>query len=161
MITRMPPYDIFEELPKIANQVREISEDLAAELDFAVIAMEATFGRAIQLASTGEYEYVPPLSNLEREELDELRRMKMPELFPSTGEANGWISVEERLPDSDRDLLVKTIDGQAMTESDMSVAWLSSGKWESEFDPNISNIVTHWRELPPAPTSVPQAEPPK
>lgn len=122
MITRMPPYNIFEELPKIANQVREISEDLGMELDFAVEAMQATFDHAIQKASTGE--------------------------------ANGWISVEDRLPDAET--IVLAWDGRKIHTALRDVTSYKTPFWTD----NVDSIkgVTHWQPLPPAPTSVPQAE---
>lgn len=59
---------------------------------------------------------------------------------------NGWISVDERLPDDDHDVLVLTAGNQ------QEVAWYHSWLkcWHWGRDERLPNV-THWRPLPPPP----------
>lgn len=80
----------------------------------------------------------------------------------STGEANGWISVKERLPEYDTDV---HLWGDGWKHVYVGY-WRHSHEWigrhrAEDNEPLPDTDPTHWQPLPPAPTSVPQAEPPK
>lgn len=84
----------------------------------------------------------------------------------SAGGENGWISVEDRLPEPG--LKVEGIIAKAAYRSfayrtepmlDDGTIWTWRHAYAAEG--TQAPWFTHWRELPPAPTSVPQAEPPK
>ena len=53
-----------------------------------------------------------------------------------------WISVKDRLPENDDDVLVVASD------CSMSVGWWD-GYWRHDMHPN--SILTHWGELPTPP----------
>jgi Lar family restriction alleviation protein len=57
--------------------------------------------------------------------------------------ADGWISVDERLPELHQEVLVLEADGT------MAVAWLSSNGWISGIFSLVA--VTHWQPLPAPP----------
>ncbi|HEV7523024.1 MAG TPA: DUF551 domain-containing protein [Candidatus Angelobacter sp.] len=78
----------------------------------------------------------------------------------STGEANGWVSVEDGLPKKSGQYWIITANGR----QGVGIFSKGSGRWPTLYYPNPDyscSDVTHWQPLPPAPTSVPQAEPPK
>ena len=59
--------------------------------------------------------------------------------------ADGWISVDERLPDGEVDVLVRPVVGPPCT------AWLQAdGRWNMSlpFDMDYYLDVTHWMPLP-------------
>lgn len=92
----------------------------------------------------------------------------------STGEANGWISVEERFPpmvehwsdkggaekyeSSDQFMFIDENGDYFIGEYAGQVG--EDYRWSAYGGGLIQTRVTHWQPLkPPAPTSVPQAEP--
>jgi Protein of unknown function (DUF551) len=81
----------------------------------------------------------------------------------STAQTDGWVSVEDRLPEPTLDIskgegppqylcftVVKRITDQVVAEWSEKKFWDYGGT-------DITKEVTHWRELPAAPGSVPQA----
>lgn len=59
------------------------------------------------------------------------------------GEPDGWISVKDRLPDTDREVLVYDLDFGCFVLSCRGMEW--------EDLPFFQPHVTHWRELPDPP----------
>jgi hypothetical protein len=106
---------------------------------------------AIEALARSHIQYVASVKDEVAEQIEKV----------STGEANGWISVEERLPINHDLVLVHRETGT------VDVGWhhITAKRWYSGHtrpDGNFTEqFVTHWQPLPPAPTSVPQAEPPK
>ena len=75
---------------------------------------------------------------------------------PADGESNGWISVDERLPEPDRPVLAYNGKWTGVA------AWMSGEylepleRWQDEhreFIEMMGPAITHWRPLPPDPTS--------
>jgi hypothetical protein len=62
----------------------------------------------------------------------------------------GWVSVEERLPEEERDVLVWSRAADGFVQA----AMYKSGRWRSTWNHDtLGNHVTHWRELPAPPAS--------
>ncbi len=77
-------------------------------------------------------------------------------LGPADGESNGWISVDERLPEPDEHVLAHNGKWTGVA------AWMSGEylepleRWQDEHRESIEMMgpaITHWMPLPPAPTS--------
>ena len=58
-------------------------------------------------------------------------------------QTSGWISVKDRLPDTDREVLVYDLDFGCFVLSYRGMEW--------EDIPVIHPHITHWRELPKPP----------
>ena len=67
------------------------------------------------------------------------RRINMSNLTPN----NGWISVKDRMPDTDREVLVYDLNFGCFVLSCRGMEW--------EDLPFFTPHVTHWRELPDPP----------
>lgn len=63
---------------------------------------------------------------------------------------NGWISVNDHLPDSPRQVLIYTDFGGRYVGCYNGDAWFSYGFNTGEED-SRDLVVTHWRELPDPP----------
>lgn len=84
---------------------------------------------------------------------------------PASGEA--WISLEERVPNEDTDVLLCMPDGARLVgyrsyydggyynDGESGVYW-----YDGDHDPIDSDEPTHWMPLPAAPTSTPSAASP-
>lgn len=70
---------------------------------------------------------------------------------PPTAQAEGWISVAERLPATYATVLL-TIDGKHITTGEY-IRSLSCFSWDTHDDETDDSRVTHWMPLPPPPTS--------
>jgi Protein of unknown function (DUF551) len=81
---------------------------------------------------------------------------------------DGWVSVEDRLPKVNKHVEILISDAAVAVHDIPCIGWLvSDGTWWCGIPghyfhcPQLRWTVTDWRELPAAPGSVPQAEPPK
>ena len=81
---------------------------------------------------------------------------------PPTAQAEGWISVDERLPEPDGPVLAHNGKWTGVA------AWMSGEylepleRWQDEhreFIEMMGPAITHWMPLPPAPTSAEGVEP--
>ena len=70
---------------------------------------------------------------------------------PPTAQAEGWISVAERLPAAYVTVLL-TIDGKHITTGEY-MHNLSCFSWDQHDDETDDSQATHWMPLPPPPTS--------
>lgn len=61
---------------------------------------------------------------------------------------SGWVSVGERLPEPDRDVLVYCSERMLVARWSNGLGWLMV--WTNS---NLNDSVTHWRELPAPPTT--------
>lgn len=69
---------------------------------------------------------------------------------PEQGEAGQWISVKDRLPDNDRNVIVFT------KYKYRGVGCLVAGYWYLSIAPETDQeegVITHWQELPAPPTT--------
>lgn len=66
-------------------------------------------------------------------------------MIDSCPTVNGWISVEDSLPEEGKSVLVHYVDGW------MPVAHLLNGKWYQSGGETSWLSVTHWMPLPEAP----------
>lgn len=79
---------------------------------------------------------------LEERELNDFLRDKVKEL---EAQAHKWISVEERLPEEEVQVLVY---GRIF----MDIGWILDSKWKSEYiNAYDDDEITHWMPLPEAP----------
>ena len=70
---------------------------------------------------------------------------------PPTAQAEGWVSVEDRLPAANVTVLL-TIDGKHITTGEY-IRSLSCFSWNTHDDETDDSRVTHWMPPPPPPTS--------
>jgi hypothetical protein len=61
-----------------------------------------------------------------------------------------WISVKEKTPENDRDVLVWIAGGCNFA----AVSWYRNGVWNVVGDFSKRDDITHWMELPPKPDKV-------
>lgn len=78
-----------------------------------------------------------------------------------------WISVDDQLPDTSRDVMVATQSGEHQS---WTIAFYERQKWEDQMwledhwavtigeYPDGNRVVTHWREIPAMPNAAPQRE---
>lgn len=105
----------------------------------------------VRLCGDGLYE--GPIHNARIEEVRKQSGVWSPLYLaaPPTAQAEGWISVAERLPATYATVLL-TIDGKHITTGEY-IRSLSCFSWNTHDDETDDSRVTHWMPLPPPPTS--------
>jgi hypothetical protein len=83
---------------------------------------------------------------------------RLAEELQQAREAQRWIPVSERLPESETEnratfMIAGIIDGFQFVSS--AAYDYRYGEWQSELGMNMSDLITHWRPLPEPPQAIP------
>jgi len=134
----------------MSHEVKKLTADEQAFWDACVLAtLPDTVTRSGGVAGKDDsiaYEVVTVADRL-------IRSRREREQAPATVTDAGWVSVKDRLPLNDRNVIVCNFPYLKQTDNEyMEVAYFTDGKWTSFISGASPELTpTHWRELPAPP----------